>query len=322
MNPATSHSHPPHRIGSQFGPEFDQVLRARRPDLEIVALPRPLAWPLPPGLDVLLAQPFPLAERTRPQPDGWPFGLRWTQLISIGVDSYPAWFLRGPMVSNAHGTSSQTIADFVLAQVLRHAFRLDQRRTRSAEQWQQQRAPGIAGRTLGLFGFGGIGRTLARKALGLDMRVRALRASELPFDIDGVERATDLADLLATSDHLVLAAPGTADTRHVIGEQALRHARPGLHLVNVSRGSLVDQDALLRALDDGRIDQASLDVTTPEPLPAGHPLYTHPKVYLTPHTCAFSPQVTDALLDKVIAGLDALQRGQQPADVLDPARKY
>lgn len=313
---------PIRRIASQFGPAFDQALGAERPDLQILPLGRVIEWPLPADVDVLLAYPVSPAERARPAPAGWPFDLRWIQLISVGLDNYPPWMLRGTMVSTARGTSSQTIADYVLAQVLRRAYRLDERRVTAHAQWRQSRAPAIGGRTLGIFGFGGIGRALAAKALALGMRVRALRASPQPLDIAGVERASDLADLMATSDHLVLAAPGTADTRHAINAQTLAHARPGLHLINVARGSLIDQNALLQALDDGRLDSASLDVTEPEPLPEGHPLYTHPKVFITPHTCALSPQVTDAVRVKVLAGLAALERGERPADLVDLGRTY
>jgi phosphoglycerate dehydrogenase-like enzyme len=218
-------------IASQFGDDFDQKLRAARPDVEVIALPRVLTWPLPAKADILLAIPVSAQVRAQPQPEGWPFGLRWVQLISVGLNNYPPWLLRGPLVTTAHGTSSQTIADFALACVLQHALRLSDRRVRSPEGWRHVSAPALAGSTLGLFGFGGIGRALAAKALALGLRVRALRASRVPLGMDGVEAARDLADLLATSDHLALVAPGTDATRHVINAASLAHARPGLHLI-------------------------------------------------------------------------------------------
>ena len=89
----------------------------------------------------------------------------------------------------------------------------------------------------------------------------------------GVEVAADLDQVLAIADHLVVAAPATAATRHLIGSEALAKVKPGVHLVNVARGSLIDQDALRQALDSGRVAMASLDVVEPEPLPAGHWLY-------------------------------------------------
>ncbi len=309
-------------IASQFGDDFDQKLRAARPDVEVIALPRVLTWPLPAKADILLAIPVSAQVRARPQPEGWPFGLRWVQLISVGLNNYPPWLLRGPLVTTAHGTSSQTIADFALACVLQHALRLPDRRVGSPEGWRHVSAPALAGSTLGLFGFGGIGRALAAKALALGLRVRALRVSQAPLGMDGVEAARDLADLLATSDHLALVAPGTDATRHVINAASLAHARPGLHLINVSRGSLVDQADLVAALDSGRLAYASLDVTEPEPLPAGHPLYTHPRVYLSSHTCAISPQVRAAVLEKFLRSLAAWESGGTPDDPVDFGRGY
>lgn len=125
-----------------------------------------------------------------------------------------------------------------------------------------------------------------------------------------VELARDLGDLLQCSDHLVLLVPGTADTRHQIDAAALAQARPGLHPVNMARGSLVVQDALRAALDSSLVGWASLDVTDPEPLPAGHWLYEHPRVWLTTHTCAISPQVQRALVDKLLRSLDHLRHGR------------
>lgn len=309
-------------VASQFGAEFDLRLQAARPDLELIELPRAHSWPLPPRARILLAAPFAPGVREQPQPPGWPWGLAWVQLVTTGVDFFPRWFLQGPHVTTAHGTSSETIAEYLLAAILQHALRLPERRIHDPAGWKFSPAPALAGSTLGLFGFGGIARALAPKALALGLRVRALRRSDRPLELPGLERARDLADLLATSDHLVLAAPATDATRHVIDAQALAQAKPGLHLLNVARGSLIDQTALIAALDSGRVGHATLDVTDPEPLPAGHPLYTHPKVWLTPHTSAIGPQVQDALLAKVLRGLAAFERGEAPADGVDLARGY
>jgi phosphoglycerate dehydrogenase-like enzyme len=129
-----------------------------------------------------------------------------------------------------------------------------------------------------------------------------------------------LEALLSTSDHVVLAAPATPDTRHLIDGQALAHAKPGLHLVNVARGSLVDQDALLSALDQGRLGRASLDVTEPEPLPTGHPLYTHPKAFLSPHTSAISPLQQQELAARFAENLARYERGEALIDEIGPER--
>jgi phosphoglycerate dehydrogenase-like enzyme len=315
----------PGLIASQWGETVDALIRARRPDLQLLPLASgtPLTA-LPDPTRVLLARPFALADRQGQAPAGWPFGLRWIQLISVGFDVYPSWLLESPgvQVSTAHGSSSQTIADFVLASILRVQLRLAERRAQRAADWRYTEAPGLAGSSVGLLGFGGIGQALAARLLALGVRVKALRRSDAPMGLPGVEQVRDLADLLQGSDHLVLLAPGGAETRHIIGAQALAQAKPGLHLVNVARGSLVDQDALRAALDCGQVGWASLDVTEPEPLPAGHWLYDHPRVWLTPHTCAISPLVQRALVDKLLRSLDLLGQGQPPESLIDLARGY
>ena len=309
-------------IASQFGEEFDGWLRAALPDVDVVSLPPVLAAPLPPQASVLLAVAVSAEVRARPEPAGWPYGLRWVQLNSTGYNNYPPWMLRGPLVTSAHGTSSETIADWVLACVLQRALRLPERRARSRQEWRRTPAPALAGSTLGLFGFGGIGQALARRALALGLRVRATRRQPGALGMDGVQQAEGLEDLMASSDHLALVAPGTEATRHVVNAHTLALARPGLHLINVARGSLIDQQALVEALDAGRLSWASLDVTEPEPLPEGHPLYTHPKVFLTPHTCAISPQVRQAVFAKFMRSLKAWENGGLPEDPVDLDRGY
>ena len=148
------------------------------------------------------------------------------------------------------------------------------------EPWERRGDPGLGtltGKPLGLVGLGGIGAALAERALPFGMRVLALRRRPRPSEVPGVELASDLGELLREADHLVLAAPATAATHHLIDRDALAQVKPGVHLVNVARGTLLDQEALRAALDDGRVAMASLDTIEPEPLPAGHWLYSHPR---------------------------------------------
>ncbi len=115
------------------------------------------------------------------------------------------------------------------------------------------------------------------------MRVLAVRRTDAASPVDGVELVPSLDALLEASDHLVLAVPLTARTEHLLDADAFAKVKPGVHLVNIARGRLVDQDALRVALDDGRVAMATLDTVDPEPLPAGHWLYEHPKVRLSAH---------------------------------------
>src|SRR5262249_28516543 len=141
----------------------------------------------------------------------------------------------------------------------------------------------LEGKTLGIVGLGAIGTAVARLAEPFGMRIVGLRRTAAPAPRPSIEVMTSLTALLNGADHVVISAPATPATRHLIDADALASMKPGTHLVNVARGSLVDQDALVAALDAGRLGRATLDVVEPEPLPPGHPLYTHERVRLTPH---------------------------------------
>jgi len=114
-------------------------------------------------------------------------------------------------------------------------------------------------------------------------KLRALRRSRDASAPAGVELVHSFDELLADADHLVIAAPLTEATRHIVNRDSLQRAKAGLHIVNVARGELVDQDALREALDSGQLSAASLDAVTPEPPPVGHWLYSHPRVRYSPH---------------------------------------
>jgi phosphoglycerate dehydrogenase-like enzyme len=176
--------------------------------------------------------------------------------------------------------------------------------------------------TLGIVGFGAVGQALAAKALALGMRVVAIRRSDQPFEIDGVARASNLAELFERSDHVVLAAPSTAHTDYMIDARLLEHAKPGLHLINIARGALIDDAALIAALDSGRVSLATLDSTDPEPLPAGHAYYTHPRVRLSPHTSMATSGALELLTDKLVDNLARYRAGRPLTDIVDIARGY
>jgi phosphoglycerate dehydrogenase-like enzyme len=128
--------------------------------------------------------------------------------------------------------------------------------------------------------------------------------------------------LLPIADHLVLALPETADTTRLLDARAFALMKPGAHLVNIARGGIVDQDALIAALDAGQIGGASLDVTTPEPLPPGHPLYTHPKVRLTPHISFSAPGPLLRATEKFLTNFERFRNGEPLIDEVDLAKGY
>ncbi|MDP9502026.1 D-isomer specific 2-hydroxyacid dehydrogenase family protein [Pseudomonas protegens] len=279
------------RIASQLDEGFNQQLRQSLPGVEVLSLPRGLPNDLPGDVQVLLAAPHADFRDAPEPPAGWPFGLRFVQLVTSGLDYFPRWLFQDLPVASARGSTAESIAEFALAAIFAAAKQLPQVWIERAEHWQQRPLASVAGSTLGLFGFGSIARELAPKAQALGMQVLALRRSAQPFEVPGVEAVADLHELFARADHLLLAVPLTEQTRRIIDADVLAAAKPGLHLINIARGALIDQPALVQALDTGRIGLASLDVADPEPLPAGHAFYRHPRIRLSPHTSANSPRV-------------------------------
>ncbi|MFC3941685.1 dihydrofolate reductase [Pseudomonas gingeri NCPPB 3146 = LMG 5327] len=308
------------RIASQLDADFNARLRAQ--GLQVLELPRGLPADLPADIQVLLAAPH-AGFRDAPQaPPGWPFGLRFVQLVTSGLDYFPRWLFDSLPVASARGVTAQSIAEFALAAIFAAAKRLPDVWIGEAAHWQQRPLASVAGSTLGLFGFGSIARALAPKALALGMEVLALRRSATPFEVPGVQAVADLHELFGRADHLLLAVPLTAQTRRIIDRDVLGSARPDLHLINIARGALLDQEALLEALEGGQLSLASLDVSDPEPLPEGHGFYRHPRIRLSPHTSANSPQVYLELARLLLRNLERDALGLPLENRVEAERGY
>jgi D-3-phosphoglycerate dehydrogenase len=174
----------------------------------------------------------------------------------------------------------------------------------------------LRGTTLGLVGLGAIARAVAVRARTLGMDVIAYRRSE--GGPDGIRVTTSLPELLASADVVSLHVPLDASTRGIIGAAELTAMKDTAYLINTSRGALVDTAALVRALDVGVIAGAALDVTDPEPLPAGHPLRTHPAAIVTPHSAFYSDGSVAELAEKAARNVAQILRGQIPATIVNP----
>jgi len=240
------------------------------------------AWDVPDEAEILFTYQSHWKTAPKEKPAAWPGKLKWIQVASAGVDTLPAWAYEVPLLSRAPMIQGPIIAEYVVGAVFAHEKRFWEGSVHSQEEWQMRPLGGVAGKTLGIAGFGSIGSEVAKIARGVGLRVIAVTRSS-SIEAEGVERAADLAELFAACDHVVLTMPLTPDTRGIIGRTLLSAVKPGLHLINVARGGLIDQEALIEALDAGNLSAATLDVTEPEPLPKGHPLYDHPLVRLTPH---------------------------------------
>ncbi len=250
-------------------------------------------------------------------------GVRWMHLPGTGIDAWPRTLLEGRTVTCARGVSAIPIAEFVLGAILAFEKRFpDIWLDTPPKHWNVADLSELADKTVGLVGLGGIGSAVAHRVRAFDARVRALRRRPDQPPVPGVEIVTDLDDLLQTADHLVLAAPATPATIGLLDEAAFASMRPGLHLVNIARGSLVDQDALRTALDDERVARASLDTVDPEPLPAGHWMYTHPRVRLSAHVSWVSPRAFDRMLAAFAENLRHYVTGEPLEGVVDAEEGY
>ncbi len=310
----------PLRILSHLRPALAARITAAVPDVAVTSIPGD--GPLPPDVEgeVLLT----LGRATANLSDAIARGVRWVHILGTGVDGFPLERLTHQLLTCSRGGSAVPIAEWVLAVMLAFEKRLPDAWVQAApaDWWRSVRLGTLHGKTLGLVGLGGIGTAVAARALPFGMRVLACRRSATPAGIAGVEIVGTVTALAATADHLVLAAPATPDTHHVIGRDVLAAVKPGVHLVNIARGALVDQDALRAALDDGRVARASLDAVDPEPLPDGHWLYGHPRVRLSPHVSWNMPGAADVLLEPFIQNLRRWRAGEPLAGLVDRAAGY
>lgn len=317
-------------IASQLEPEHNAALARHPLRPRVIAASEEEPWRAADEADVLVVRPSPVWREAgrAPVPAPWPGRLRWVCSASAGVDFYPAWLLEAPLVTCARGTASEEIADYVIGALYRQAKDLDGAVARGPQEWRYRPLGQVLGSTVGLIGLGAIGTAVARRALALGARVVAVRRSGSGANgsggslVPGVEVVERVEDVVAQADHIIVAVPATPATRHLVNADLLARARPGAHLVNVARGSVVDQEALLAALDAGQLGFATLDVTEPEPLPAGHRLYTHPRVRLTPHLASNYTLARDKLLAKILADITRFGAGERPSDVVEPARGY
>ncbi len=257
--------------------------------------------------------------------------LRWFQAWGAGTDwllSHPELIKRDLVVTNTSGIHPIQMTEHVLMLILALARRLaDALRAQGRHTWRHMEnteVSELAGKTLLLIGLGAIGQRAARLAACLGMRVLAVRrrAAEPAAGVEAVFGPHRLPDLLPAADFVVLVAPLTAETHHLIAARELALMKPTAFLVNVGRGGLVDEAALISALQEGRIAGAGLDVFEAEPLPADSPLWEMPNVIITGHYGGVSPEYDHRAFDVFLDNLRRYQAGQPLRNVVDKGRGY
>jgi phosphoglycerate dehydrogenase-like enzyme len=214
-----------------------------------------------------------------PELQALPPGVKWVQLQSAGIEPWMERIRNTPDVrfTSAVGAYATQVAELALALLLAGTRGLH--RYARARTWAPEDDVVLGGSTVAIVGAGGIGRELIELLEPHDVEIVAVTRSGR----DGTLPVEHLPEVWARADHFVICAPATADTEHLVGAAELEQFKPHSWIVNIARGSLIDTDALVRALEGGRIGGAALDVTDPEPLPDDHPLWTLPNALITPH---------------------------------------
>ncbi len=254
--------------------------------------------------------------------------LRWLQVMNAGLERLDRQGIlqRGFFVTNGSGLSAAPIAEwcigamFALAKLFPSYLRNQDRHA-----WERIRgATVLEGKTCGIVGLGAIGRATAQRARALGMRVIASRRTVegLDPDCDELLPYGDLLSLLSRSDYVVICVPLTQETHYLIDPAALAAMKPTAAILNIARGDVIDQDALVAALRDGRLGGAALDVTTPEPLGPESPLWDFPNVLITPHTSGSSDRRDGSAAALFIDNLQRYLRGEPLRNLARPELGY
>ena len=254
--------------------------------------------------------------------------LRWIHSVSVGVESVltPCTLVRGLTVTNGRGVFDQPIAEYVMTMILSICRGLPQLLELQRERtWQPIEAQEMAQMTIGLVGLGGIGCEVAKLARPFGSRIVAIRRRPEAGPVDGVELLGGmdaLPKLLAVSDFVVLAVPLTIETDALIDDAALSAIKAGAWVINVARGGLIDEGALLRALRSGPLGGAVLDTFRQEPLPETSPYYRLSNCIVTPHTSWSSGAVLGRTFDVFCDNLRRYRAGEPLRHVVDPTAGY
>ncbi len=241
--------------------------------------------------------------------------VRWYHTPAAGVDrllEIPEFRTRNITVTNNSGSYDIQIAEHVIAFIFSAAKRLHLYRDQQVRrEWKDQEHDELRDQTVVVFGAGSIGGEVVRLASAVGMRVIAVRRSG--GALSGASRVVTpdrLAEVAALADHLVIAAPLTPATRGAVSRDVLAGMKPTSWIVNIARGPIIDEAALIEALAAGRIAGAALDTFTKEPLPPESPLWTLPNVVLTPHTSNSSPKVRERTLALFVENVRRYKAGE------------
>ena len=261
----------------------------------------------------------------------WPDAtrVRWVHSFSAGLDNvlFPELIESTAVMTNARGVFARSLGEFVIASVLFFAKELRRMIRQQREGvWEPFDVEEVHGQTMGIVGYGEIGRAAAERAHALGMKTIALRRRpELSSDDPLVDRTVGpdgLFDLLREADYVVVSAALTPSTRGMIGEAELNAMKRSAVLINVGRGPVVVESALVRALRENRIKGAALDVFDEEPLPVGHPFYDLENVLLSPHSADHTATWLDEAMQLFVENFERFVKGEPLHNVVDKSEGY
>ena len=257
--------------------------------------------------------------------------LRWVHAIASGVDGYLYdEFRRGDVVlTSEKGLVGEHLADHAFGLLLMLTRQLKTATHLGPDSWNHRpsmraKEVELTGATMGIFGFGGTGRAVARRAAAFGMSVIALDRDPVPVsaEVDEVYGPDDFGELLEASDVVAICCPLTPETRGKFDAAAFRRMKKDAILVNVTRGEVMVEDDLVRALESGEIRGAALDVAPREPLPADSRLWSFPQVAMTPHTAGASQYRAGRNIDRFVRNLECLRQGEPLEGVIDKQLGY
>ncbi len=256
--------------------------------------------------------------------------VRWVHSRSAGLDGvlFPELVATPVPLTNGSGVFSEPLGEFALAAILYFAKDLRRMvRNQEAGVWEQFDITEVAGQTVGIVGYGDIGRAVAQRVKPLGMRVLGMKRSGPPlYHVDPLVARIygpgDMLEFLPQCDYVVVAAPLTEETRGIINRAAFCAMKRDAVIMNLGRGPVIDEAALVEALASGRIKGAALDVFDQEPLPAGHPLYKLSNVLLSPHAADHTPDWLERAMQFFIAQFDRFHKGEPLLNVVDKGLGY
>ncbi|MFN0165289.1 MAG: D-2-hydroxyacid dehydrogenase [Bryobacteraceae bacterium] len=255
--------------------------------------------------------------------------VKWVHSRAAGLDGllFPALVGSPAALTNGRGVFSQSLGEFAMAAVLFFAKDLRRMvRSQMAGKWDQFDIDEIRFQTMGIVGYGDIGRACSQRAKAFGMTVLGVRKSpeQSAGDpcVDRVYPMEKLYEVLAKSDYVVVSTPLTSETRGLIGDAALRAMKPSSVLINLGRGPVIEEAALIRALKSRQIRGAAVDVFDVEPLPAGHPYYSLDNLLLSPHCADHTRDWLDQAMLFFIRNFERYRAGESLLNVVDKTRGY